>query len=211
MKRELDAVLGQIEGRTNQVAKTFDRICSMLIELGYVGDRDQELEVLESGKRLARIYGERDLLIAECLKSDTWINLDAPGLAAMAAALVYEARRDDDQFEPRVPKGNWAEIMNETQDIWWELEDRARQNRLPSTSSLDLSLSMPIYRWATGARLGDVLDAADLLAGDFIRWSKQIIDLLDQVAQVSDSKLAATAKDAMDRVKRGIVAYSYYQ
>ena len=211
MRRELDAVLGQIEGRTNQVAKTFDRICDLLIELGYIGDNEAELEVLESGRTLARIYGERDLLIAECLKSGIWNELDAPGLAAMAAALVYEARRDDDQFEPKVPRGNWAEIMNETQDIWWALEDRARQNRLPGTSSLDLSLSMPIYRWATGARLGDVLDAADLLAGDFIRWSKQIIDLLDQVAQVSEPKLALTAKDAVDRVKRGIVAYSYYQ
>jgi ATP-dependent RNA helicase HelY len=51
---------------------------------------------------------------------------------------------------------------------------------------------------------------ADLLAGDFIRWSKQVIDLLDQIAQTSDQKLAQVAKQAVDSVKRGIVAYSYY-
>jgi ATP-dependent RNA helicase HelY len=50
---------------------------------------------------------------------------------------------------------------------------------------------------------------ADLLAGDFIRWSKQVIDLLDQIAQTQDAKLADTAKQAVDAVKRGIVAYSY--
>jgi ATP-dependent RNA helicase HelY len=55
-----------------------------------------------------------------------------------------------------------------------------------------------------------VLDAADLLPGDFIRWCKQIIDLLEQLSSVADGKLASTAKDAIDKVKRGIVAYSFY-
>jgi ATP-dependent RNA helicase HelY len=49
-----------------------------------------------------------------------------------------------------------------------------------------------------------------LLAGDFIRWSKQIIDLLDQLSQSADPELAETSYRAIDLVKRGIVAYSYY-
>jgi ATP-dependent RNA helicase HelY len=49
-----------------------------------------------------------------------------------------------------------------------------------------------------------------LLAGDFIRWTKQIIDVLDQIAQTAGPELAVTAKAAVDKVKRGIVAYSYY-
>ena len=48
------------------------------------------------------------------------------------------------------------------------------------------------------------------LAGDFIRWAKQIIDVLDQIAQASGPELAETAKKAVDKVKRGIVAYSFY-
>jgi ATP-dependent RNA helicase HelY len=58
--------------------------------------------------------------------------------------------------------------------------------------------------------LDDVLKASGLLAGDFIRWSKQIIDLLDQLAKGADAVVAETAYKAMDQVKRGIVAYSYY-
>jgi ATP-dependent RNA helicase HelY len=49
-----------------------------------------------------------------------------------------------------------------------------------------------------------------MLPGDFIRWTKQIIDLLDQLAKTTDGELAVTAKAAVDKVKRGIVAYSYY-
>jgi ATP-dependent RNA helicase HelY len=209
LSRELEATISQIEGRTNQVAKTFDRICDLLVDLEYVSESDGDYEVLEAGRRLARIYGERDLLISECLRAGTWQQLDAPGLAAMAAALVYEARRDE-EWEPRLPKGNFVEIMQETTDIWHDLELLARSHKLGQTAPLDLSLSLPIHRWASGAKLDTVLDSADLLAGDFIRWTKQIIDLLDQIAQTADDKLAETAKAAVDKVKRGIVAYSYY-
>lgn len=209
LSRELEATISQIEGRTNQVAKTFDRICDLLVDLDYVRESDGDYEVLEAGRRLARIYGERDLLISECLREGTWQQLDAPGLAAMAAALVYEARRDE-EWEPRLPKGNFVEIMQETTDVWHDLEMLARSHKLGQTAPLDLSLSLPIHRWASGAKLDTVLDSADLLAGDFIRWTKQIIDLLDQIAQTADEKLADTAKAAVDKVKRGIVAYSYY-
>jgi ATP-dependent RNA helicase HelY len=209
LSRELEATISQIEGRTNQVAKTFDRICDLLVDLDYVRESEGDYEVLEAGRRLARIYGERDLLISECLRAGTWQQLDAPGLAAMAAALVYEARRDE-EWEPRLPKGNFVEIMQETTDVWHDLELLARSHKLGQTAPLDLSLSLPIHRWASGAKLDTVLDSADLLAGDFIRWTKQIIDLLDQIAQTADEKLAETAKTAVDKVKRGIVAYSYY-
>jgi ATP-dependent RNA helicase HelY len=58
--------------------------------------------------------------------------------------------------------------------------------------------------------LEQVLDIADLLPGDFIRWAKQVIDALDQIAQNTEGKLSETAKNAIDQVKRGIVAYSFY-
>jgi ATP-dependent RNA helicase HelY len=127
----------------------------------------------------------------------------------MAAALVYEARREE-EWEPRIPKGNFQEIMQHTSEIWEDLENLAQSHKLGQTAPLDLSLSLPIHRWASGAKLDSVLDSADLLAGDFIRWTKQIIDLLDQVAQTAGRDLAETAKNAVDKVKRGIVAYSYY-
>jgi ATP-dependent RNA helicase HelY len=100
--------------------------------------------------------------------------------------------------------------MQTTTEIWAELEELARVHKLGQTNPLDLSLSLPIHRWASGAKLDTVLESADLLAGDFIRWTKQIIDLLDQVAQTAGAELAVTAKEAVDKVKRGIVAYSYY-
>lgn len=210
LHRETQAILDQIEGRTNLVASTFDKICNLLIELEYLDDSDADLQVTESGKTLARIYGERDLLVAEALRLKIWDGLDAPSLAAMAAALVYEPRRDDENFEPRAVKGNFQESFTKTQILWDELEGLSKRYRLQRSSRLEMDLSYPIYRWATGAKLDLVLESADLLPGDFIRWSKQIIDLLEQLAKASEGEMSSKAKDAVDLVKRGIVAYSYY-
>ncbi len=209
LKRELDASLSQIDGRTNQVARTFDRICSLLEELEYIAFEGEETVVLEAGKTLSRIYGDRDLLISEALRHGIWNGMDAAGLAAIAAALVYEARRDE-ELEVRVPKGNFADYAEKTMDLWWEIESLSKKHKLPGTSQLDFSISYAFHRWASGARLDQVLDIADLLPGDFIRWAKQVIDALDQIAQSADGKISETAKNAIDQVKRGIVAYSFY-
>lgn len=209
LQRELDAALNQIEGRTNQVARTFDKICSQLIELEYISDEDADLNVLDDGKMLSRIYGDRDLLVAECIRHGVWSKIDAPNLAALAVALVYEARRDDD-YQPRLPKGNFESYLEKTMDIWWALETLAKKYKLPATSSPDFSISLAFHKWASNGKLDNVLEIADLLPGDFIRWAKQVIDLLEQIAQVADQALATTARNAVDSVKRGIVAYSYY-
>ncbi|MFM5905036.1 MAG: DEAD/DEAH box helicase [Micrococcales bacterium] len=209
LAREIDTVITQIEGRTNQVARTFDRICDLLVELGYIRESQGELKVLESGKLLGRIYGERDLLVSESLRYQLWNHLDAPGLAAMAAALVYEARRDDG-FEVKLPRGNFGEALANTEAKWDELERLAKIHRLPSTAPLDSALCLPMHRWASGAKLDSVLQQADMPPGDFIRWTKQIVDLLDQLGQNAEPVISDLARDAVDRVKRGIVAYSYY-
>jgi ATP-dependent RNA helicase HelY len=53
-----------------------------------------------------------------------------------------------------------------------------------------------------------VLREADLQAGDFVRWTKQVVDLLDQITQVGEGKTARTAQLAIDAIRRGVVAYS---
>lgn len=210
LKKEVEAATKQIDSRTNQVARTFERICAMLAELGYLELQDEDLEVTAAGKRLAKIYGERDLLIAECINQSVWKDLDPASLAAMAAALVYEGRKDEGDFEPKLPKGSFRSALEETEAVQQRLYELQEDFRLPKESALELGIVWGVYRWATGAKLDDVLKLTGLLPGDFIRWSKQIIDLLDQLANGADAQLAENAYKAMDLIKRGIVASSYY-
>ena len=74
----------------------------------------------------------------------------------------------------------------------------------------DLSpqLAMAMYRWALGHRLENVLDMRDIQAGDFVRWCKQVIDVLDQIITIGEGPIHTTALDARAAVFRGIVALS---
>jgi ATP-dependent RNA helicase HelY len=65
-----------------------------------------------------------------------------------------------------------------------------------------------MHQWASGRALAVVLREADLPAGDFVRWAKQVIDLLDQISSVATGTLATVAREALLDVRRGIVAYS---
>ncbi|MEY4743915.1 MAG: hypothetical protein RIR34_1254, partial [Actinomycetota bacterium] len=163
LAREIDQVVSQIERSTNQVARTFDRICDLLLELNYIEHDGDDLEVLEIGKLLGRIYGDRDLLVTEALRAGIWNSLDPAGLAAMAAALIYEARRDDEHTEIKLPRGIFEDVLNHTEELWEALEGLSKKHKLPGTSPLEPALCLPIHRWASGAKLDAVLSQADML------------------------------------------------
>ncbi|MEA9983781.1 DEAD/DEAH box helicase [Subtercola sp. RTI3] len=210
LKRETDQLVAQINTRTGAIAKVFDRISEVLLQLEYLQQDDQgELALTPTGKTLKRIYGERDLLVAECIRRGVWASLDPAGLAAMACALVYEPRRDESDMPERfLPRGPFRGALEKTQELWSDLQELETRHRLPGTSPISVGLSKPMHEWARGASLDTVLYDADLAAGDFVRWTKQTIDLLDQLQNLSDVKVATTARLALDLVKRGIVAYS---
>jgi len=210
LKRETDKLTVQIRSRTGAVAKVFDRVTDVLLELGYLHtQKDGTVVVTPVGRTLRRIYGERDLLVAESLRRGLWDKLDAPSLAAMAASLVFEPRRDEGAPNERMmPRGPFREAFDATGDLWAKLDDVERDHRLPGTSPLATGLTLAMHRWASGGSLDSALDTADLAAGDFVRWTKQTIDLLDQLSVVADSPVGLTARRALDAIFRGIVAYS---
>ena len=208
LKQEHDRLSGQIRSRTGRVAKRFDRVAEVLERLGYLErDANGSLVSTSAGRILKRIYGERDLLVAECLRLGLWDGLDVPSLAAMAAALVYEPRRDDSGEQFRLPRGRFRDAFDHTTDVWSELEDLEREYRLADSEQPSPALASAMHAWAGGAGLGAVLADTELAAGDFVRLAKQVVDLLDQVSIVADAELGATARAAIDAVRRGVVAY----
>ena len=168
----------------------FDRVLDVLAEVGYVaGRRATSSSLTDAGRTLQRIYGERDLLVAECLRRGLWDGLDAPSLAAMACALVFEPRRDDGSVDPRdLPRGRFRIAWERTQELWAELDDLEHDNRLPGIERPSAGLAGAMHAWARGSSLDAVLEDADMAAGDFVRWAKQTIDLLDQLSIVAPER-----------------------
>jgi len=205
LRRDTEALQRRIENRTNTIAQTFDRVCAVLESLGYLtGDT-----VTAEGTRLARLYTELDLLAAENLRHGLWDGLDPAELAACVSALVYEARMSDDVGPPRLPPGQVRDRLAAMVKLWAQLDDLEKDHRLDFQREPDLGFAWAAYRWASNAPLEKVLSESDLPAGDFVRWVRQLIDLLGQIVDASaDPAVRSAAAQAVDRLRRGVVAYS---
>ncbi|MFD6432935.1 DEAD/DEAH box helicase [Streptomyces venezuelae] len=212
LKRDTSQLERRIEGRTNTIARTFDRIVALLTELDYLrGD-----EVTEHGKRLARLYGELDLLASECLRAGVWEGLSPAELAACVSALVYEARVGDDALAPKLPSGAAKAALGEMVRIWGRLDALEEDFKISQTEGVgqrepDLGFAWAAYMWANDKGLDEVLREAEMPAGDFVRWCKQVIDVLGQISAAAPregSTVAKNARKAVDLLLRGVVAYS---
>jgi ATP-dependent RNA helicase HelY len=206
LERETADLRRRVEGRSQVISRTFDRVCAVLEQLGYL----KEDKVTDAGRRLGRLYSESDLLTAECLREGVWEGLDPAELAACVSALVYESRQDDGKV-PRIPAaGPVRGVLTEMTRLSEDLREVERDHRVAFLREPDLGFVWAAYRWATGHQLDAVLSEADLTAGDFVRWTKQLLDLLGQVAEAAPrgSGLRDTAGRAMDAMRRGVVAYS---
>jgi ATP-dependent RNA helicase HelY len=205
LHRDTKQIAHRVDANTHTIARMFDRVCDVLESLGYVHGDD----VTDAGRMLARIYSEDDLVIAEALRDGQWDSLTPAELAAVASALVYEARRDDAP-PPRLPPGIVRSMLSSLTRLWATLRDAERDHRLEFLREPDQGFAWAAWRWAQDAPLDQVLDEVDMAPGDFVRWMKQLIDLLDQVADAApeSSPVRTTATTAVRALRRGVVAYS---
>ncbi|MFE6227472.1 DEAD/DEAH box helicase [Streptomyces sp. NPDC057854] len=212
LQRDTKQLERRIEGRTNTIARTFDRIVALLTELDYL----RADEVTDNGKRLARLYGELDLLASECLREGVWEGLDPAELAACVSALVFEARQADDAVAPKVPGGRAKAALGEMVRIWGRLDGLEEEFKINQAEGVgqrepDLGFAWAAYQWASDKSLDEVLREAEMPAGDFVRWCKQVIDVLGQIAAAApkeNSTVSKNARKAVDALLRGVVAYS---
>jgi ATP-dependent RNA helicase HelY len=152
--------------------------------------------------------------VAECLRHRVWEGLAPAELAAAVSIVLYEARRETDD-RPSVPRGPLADAVDATLSLWAKLEADEADRGLSLTRAPDLGFVWPMYRWARGESLATVLASAhgidgDMPAGDFVRWARQVLDLLGQLADAvgASSSVRETAKQAMTALRRGVLAYT---
>ena len=192
----------------------FDSICDLLEERGYLAGE----ETTPGGRLLARIWSESDLVVAECLRAGVWDGLEPAELAAVVSTMVYEpdvrrtrptgcrAIRSRRHLPPRYGSG-----------LPWPTSEQAAR------TAADPGAGGRIRRGrCTAGRAANHcvarLDAAaqrgsELPPGDFIRWCKQVVDLLDQIAAAPlpagpVAPVGPAARTAARAIRRGVVAQS---
>jgi ATP-dependent RNA helicase HelY len=208
--RDTEALRDRVAGRTGSLARTFDQVCAVLIERGYL---TADGAVTEAGRMLGRIWTEADLLVAECLRRGVWAGLSPEELAVAVSMVLYESRREGDE-RTSVPKGPTASAVEDTTRLWAEIEADEAGHGLSLTREPDAGFVWPMYRWARGEPLAKVLSSSgsydsDMPAGDFVRWARQVLDLLGQLkdAPAASEEVRGTARAAIAAINRGVLAY----
>ena len=219
MERDNEQIRAKVNAATNSLARTFDRIVGLLTERGYIvsGGGQDIPRVTDDGRLLARIYSESDLLVAECLRSGMWHGLQSAELAAVLSAMVFESRGSDGPTPVHaidMPTPAVRRALAETRRLSDALRADEQRHKLSPARHPDEGFVPAIFRWATTGNLAAALAASDvagngapLPAGDFVRWCRQVLDLLDQVRNAApEAGVRRAAKRAIDDIRRGVVA-----
>ncbi len=192
--------------RSNTIARAFDRICGVLLSLGYLaGERGDQ--VTPAGRTLTRIYGELDLVTAECVRHGVFDGLTVPQLAAVLSTLVYEARRADGRAPSRMPDRASEAAQSRVRQVWRDVGLVERDHRIEKGPDPDIGFAEAAYAWAAGESLGEVVDTYGLTAGDFVRWVRQVIDSAAQLADAAGvGSLRETCRGVVKAMRRGVIA-----
>jgi ATP-dependent RNA helicase HelY len=188
----------------------------LLTERGFIAEVDDGPKVTDDGRLLARIYSESDLLVAECLRRGAWDGLKPAELAAVLSTVLYESRGDTPGAAPGVDavSDRLRQSLAKTRRISTEIRADEQRHRLSPGREPDPGFVAAIHQWASTGDLTASLAASDasgsgspLSAGDFVRWCRQVLDLLDQVRNAAPTPaLRTVAKRAIGDIRRGVVA-----
>jgi len=203
LERKVSGVDRRIRVRTETLARQFDRVLAVLAALGYVEGWD----LSDKGRSLTRIYGEGDVLVAELLAADLLAELEPPEVAALLSSVVYEGRERTPLAGP-MPTESTVARYESLRRIWRRVRRTEDEHEVQLCRELEQGFATPIWHWAQGRPLEEILAETGMAPGDFIRNCKQLLDLMRQIEDVAPAETAASVKRARAAVARGVVAYT---
>jgi ATP-dependent RNA helicase HelY len=203
LERRLGGVERRIRVRTETLARQFDRVLSVLRALGYV----DAWSLTPKGRALTRIYGEGDLLVGEALDAGLLDGLRPSEVVALLSAVIYEGR-ERIPLSGEMPTAETKERHERLQRLWRTVRRTEDEHQVQLCRELEAGFATPIYHWAEGEALDDILAETEMAPGDFIRNCKQLVDLLRQIEEVAPPEAAAQVRAGREAILRGVVAYT---
>jgi ATP-dependent RNA helicase HelY len=207
IEREIADLERRVSGKNLSLGQEFDRVLDVLSTYDYIDRPNWQLT--EAGEMLARTFHESDLLVTEVVRSGVLDGLDPADLAALVSMLVYEHRSSD---APPAPWFASDDVRSRARRIVAVSEDLRAVERsvgLAEHRPPDPTFAAVAHAWVAGEGFAEVVGEEELTGGDFVRTTKQLIDLLRQLAIVApDADTRRAAATAAERAFRGVVADS---
>jgi ATP-dependent RNA helicase HelY len=198
---ELADVEREVGRRGSGLVRRFDAVLDVLGRCGHVDG----WSLTTSGERLRRIYHECDLLLSLALDDGLFDGLDLAEAAGLASCVTYEHRSSEAPPPPEFPSAELKRRFARFESLADRLNRWERGAKLPETRGPDAGFMVAAWSWASGQALDRIIDE-DLTGGDFVRNTKQLIDLLRQLGDVvADPTTARTCRQGAEALMRGVV------
>jgi ATP-dependent RNA helicase HelY len=198
LQRRVDGLRADLDRAQRGLVEELDRILTLLERRGYV----KGWNLTESGERLRSIYSDTDLLLFEAVSGGLFDDLEPAEAASLVAMTVYEPRRSDAPLD-RWPTLRLASRGEQLETLWEGLAEGERELGLPGTRPPERGFMDAAYGWASGVDLDELPTTTD--PGDFVRTSRQLLDVLRQIRDAVPS-LRNTMAQAIRAIDRGVVA-----
>ncbi|HVM15630.1 MAG TPA: DEAD/DEAH box helicase, partial [Egibacteraceae bacterium] len=144
---ETERIEARVRRRTGSLVRNLDRIIGVLTDLGYLTEDPVDPRPTEEGMRLAGLYAETDLVLAESLRRGVFDGLDAPELAALASVFTHESRLKEPP-PPSLPTVRVRGGFDRVVTIWEDVTAREEAASLPPTRPPDPAFADIVWRWA---------------------------------------------------------------
>ena len=179
----------------------------LLEERGYL----RSWSLRAPGEALRLVYNEMDFLLVEAVRTGRFSGLTPAETASFVSVFVYEPRRGADAADgwPTLSlQRRWDHLV----DLWERHTAGEKTFGLPITRRPHPGFAPVAYDWAQHRDLEEVLEASGSDPGDFVRNTRQILDVLRQIRDAANclgaDDLARTVAEAQAVVDRGVVAAS---
>lgn len=205
LRRSVRRATKRLHRETSSLANRFDQYLRVLEHLGHLRADEHAPDrwiVTASGKLLQRIYGERDLLVAECALDGLFDGLSAPEIAMACSVFVYEPRRAAESEVHLTVSARATHVIDQIGEHWRSINLLFYDFGLPQSEPPHAGLASAMYAWADGVEIAEVLGREGILVGDFVRWTKQTIDLLDQLMKATRAYLRDVDQPDASHVER---------
>lgn len=175
----------------------YKRVVEKLKKMGYLNEKNQ---LTHKGIFASRIYSY-ELVVSEFFATDLWKNYSEVELLAILGAITYEFKRKD-KFYLKSQRKRINKITHHiVKNIY--LKKKFRRD--------NLNLIYPLVEyWANYGDFVGLLKYSNFQEGDFIRFFRQIVDLLRQIYKATDDEnLKKVLTNCKHRIYREFVEVEF--
>jgi len=183
-----------------QALKLMEAKLKLLKEMGYIG----EDALTPKGQFAKSVYGY-ELVLAELYENGLFEQLDEFGLGIIAAAAVFEPRKN--QHILNISK-NARKIRIVCEEVYAGIKNMEAKHKIyPQSKMAYFHLSSPMESWLRGTAFPKILQFTDTDEGEVVRYFRMSVQILREIQNnpVSSHILKERIKETIRVINRDIV------